>query len=487
MNAVISLFSYSLILFAVLTLLPALIAFSAQENGNSINYIMCAALSLFLGGALALILRFDQTRLRRVGSFWLLLLVWVVLAGIAAIPIAMQTELSFVSAYFEAMSGLTTTGSTLFNQLDTLPRSLIFWRAELQWIGGLLTIVGIVMILAPSGAGGLPDRNIRLMEHADTSDAKRIFDGAKEISLIYLSATAIIFLGLIVAGINGFDALCLTFSSLSTGGFMPRDGALDVYQNPLSDFVLVLGMLIGGTSVLWHRMVLQRRWQAVRDHREGFYILGVSLGLGFIMAVILFQAAGSASVLHPLTALREGVVQAVSLITTTGFESRDAGLTLLPLGIVLIIALIGGSTFSTSGGIKFYRVGGMFVQGTRELRRLLYPHGIRASSFGSQPYDIQLMKAIWSFFVIALVATLLGAILIASVSDQSLASAILASASNLANIGQLYASNWPESGKWVAYKDMPTSAHVVLMSLMVLGRIEILAFFGMLNRTFWKS
>jgi len=481
------LFFLSLVLggTSVALLLPALVG-ATLGDGHAVDFLIVAGLGGFVAAALRLALLGRVQQVRRVQGYWLLILSWVLLSGFAALPFGPVVHWSVSDLLFESVSALTTTGATIFPTLEELPPSLIFWRAELQWLGGFLTLLSVILILAPAGIGGLPDRQIRLIEHADRSEGAQMRSAVGEIALIYCAATLACVVALILSGLPIFDAVCLAFSTLSTGGFFPRDGGIAVYGRPFAEFVLMFFMLVGATSVIWHRMVFQRRNQLLREHRESYFIIGSAIVVGMIMAFTAIGGLrGAGGAVDALTLLREGLFTGISLVTTTGFEGGSVGFTVLPLTFVVFLAFIGGGTFSTAGGLKQYRFGGMCVQAYRDLVRLVYPHGIRPAYFGSQAYDIQLMKSIWSFFAIAIFAVFLGANLIA-LEPIRFEGALLASVAALSNIGPLYNPAWVDTiGTIPAYSEMSGQTKAVLMALMLLGRIEILALFGALNRTYW--
>ncbi|PTW60249.1 trk system potassium uptake protein TrkH [Breoghania corrubedonensis] len=478
--------SMLLIGFSGSMVLPAAVATAAGDRNSAIDFLMIAALVAFVAAGTFVALRGRRKRFDRVQSYVLLVTAWVVLSAVGAVPFLTIGAMSPGNAIFEAVSGLTTTGGTVLINLDKVPFALIVWRAELQWLGGLLTLLGLTLISAPAGIGGLPDRHIRLVGIEGYRDRQRLTAAVRDISGFYVAVTLACIVLLLISGIPTLDAVCLAFSTVSTGGFVPVSGMVSSYANPMAEVVLMTFMLIGATSLLWQRMVLLGRMQMLKQHRESYSVIILACVMGLVYAAVLFRAAGSASVLSPLQALREGMFTAISLVTTTGFEVREAGFAVLPLTLILFVALVGGGTFSTAGGLKHYRVGGMAVQAYRELGRLVYPHAIRPAHFGSQAYDIQLMKAIWSFFVAAIFIVALGSLALA-LENMNYEGALIASIASFSNIGTLYSSGWLpiDAPRWPGYADFNGPTKLILCALMILGRIEVLALFGALNRTYW--
>lgn len=458
---------------AVALLAPAAIAAAVDEEIFVVDYLIPGILTGFVAGALVLALSSAERRLKRSEVYALTVLAWTLTPAFAAIPFVSVLGLSPVDAYFEAVSGFTTTGASVLVGLDQVPRSLVFWRALLQWMGGLATLTTIILVLAPTGAGGLPAQQLGMFAHGGASSSDKVSATLRSLLPLYSAVTFATILFLMLAQVPAFDAFCLAFSAVSTGGFMPRDGDLRVYGSHMAELILVLAMLYGATSIVWHRMLTGGRGDLVRLHRESYWVVGVALGLGFVYAVRFFRLAAGASDPGLFEALKEGLVTGVSLVTTTGFESRLGGLAILPLPIIAFFLAVGAASFSTAGGFKFYRLGAMLVQSGRELTRLIYPHGVRPGRFGSQPYDIQLMKAIWSAFAV-FAATTLALSLVIAVGHNDFESALLAALAAVGNNGPVYSSLWLEGGAWPSWREMGGWTKLAISLGMIAGRLEIL-------------
>jgi trk system potassium uptake protein TrkH len=229
-------------------------------------------------------------------------------------------------------------------------------------------------------------------------------------------------------------------------------------------------------------MILQGRWPLVAAHRESYYVIGLAILVGILFSFVI------ADLLHmgrPADALRYGLFAGISIVTTTGFESWPHVFDFIPLGIAMLIAFIGAGTMSTAGGVKLYRFGGMFMQSMHELKRLVYPHSVRSTRFGSQPYDIDLMKGIWastiaSLAVVALAATLL------SLDVPSFDGSALAAIAAFSNIGPIYPG---VSGGEILphYAELDGASLLVLMAVMIVGRIETIALLGLVSIAYWRS
>ena len=479
MIGVLYLLSQVLGALAAALLVPTLIAFATADVVAG-GFLLVAALIGFMAGAIFFALRGRRSNLNRSARFVLVVLVWTVVPLAAAIPIALATGAGYGGALFEAVSGFTTTGASAIASLDAIGPATIFWRAELQWLGGLVTLVTFVAILAPAEIGGLSSRGLTLVGGWGDSGPPGFGPILRDIAVVYTTATAACIILLFATGVPTFDAICLAMSTVSTGGFMPADGDLSRYGSRSAEFVVAMFMLIGASSITWQRMVVEGRGAMLAEHRETYWLVGVALAAAVLYAVALAGAEG------PLAAVADGLVSAVSLVSTTGYETRPGGLTAIPDTVVVLLAIVGGSALSTAGGIKLYRVGGMFVQSMHELTRLFFPHSVRSTRFGSQPYDLNLMKAIWASLM-AGATVVMGATLLMALSLPSFEAAFVAAVSAFSNIGPLYSAEWAIGADWPPYAEFGGLPRAVMIVTMILGRVEVIVVLAAVNAAHWRS
>ena len=467
-------------------LVPALIALLAEDGEGAESFLLIAGLTGFVAGAIFFALRGRRWHLDRAGALALMLAAWVIPPIIAAVPIMTGARIGYLSALFEAVSGYTTTGATGLASIESLNPAIVFWRAELQWLGGLITLFSIVTILAPLGVGGLTNRNVALLGPSSEGGLSRSFATARTVAVMYTAATVLCLGLLVIAGVPAFEAVCIAFSTVSTGGFMPVDDSLGAYGGPFVEVIVMIFMLVGATSIVWHRMIAQARWPLAAAHRESYWVIGVAVLAGVAFAAV-FAAPGN-GLIEPsaATALRQGVFVGVSIVSTTGFEPWTGALAALPIAVVAALAVIGGGTMSTAGGIKFYRLGGMFVQSMHELKRLVYPHSVRSTHFGSQPYDIDLMKAIWASSIVAL-GFVSAAALLLTLNHPAFHGGVLAAISAFANVGPLYSAEWDASAGWPNYAAFDGFSKIVMIVTMIVGRIETVALLALVNLAYWRS
>jgi len=479
MIGVFQILSLAMAVLACALLVPAAIALAAG-GGNAENYLVVAVLVGFVAVATLLALQGRSRRLSRVGWFVLVVAAWAILPLIAAVPITLSTNVDYLTAVFEAASGLTTTGATVFATLAEVDPATVFWRAELQWLGGLATLITFAIILAPAGLGGLSNRGLTMISGFGEAGPGRVGHAVREIGVVYSVATAGCVVLLIVGGVPAFDAVCLALSTVSTGGFVPADGGIAAYRNPFAEFVVASFMLVGATSIVWQRMVMERRRTILAEHRETYWVVGVALAVGFVYAAVFAGGEGI------LAALGEGLFTGIALVSTTGYETRPAAMGALPHPFVVFVALGGGAALSTAGGIKYQRIVAMLAQSWHELKRLIFPHSVRGSRFAGQPYDLAVMKAIWANLALSL-AVIMAAALLLSLSLPDVDAALVAAIAAFANIGPLYSPDWAGSGDWPSFAAFDQSAKLVAVVTMILGRIEVVVLFAAINIAYWRS
>ncbi|QIB35725.1 TrkH family potassium uptake protein [Ancylobacter pratisalsi] len=466
---------------AFFLVIVSLVSLFRNEAGAD-AFIMTALLTVFGAGAVHLAVRNRGGRMDRRAAYGFLVLMWVGVPVVAALPVAATTSLTPVQAWLETVSAFTTTGAVQIHELENVPRATLAWLLTLQWGGGLLTLVGFVAVLGPAGIGGLPDRSSRAERFGGT-EAHDIDDTLRQVLPIYLGATIACALTLFAVGVRGFDALGLAGAALSTGGLLPDADGIPAYGHFSVKVVMMVFMLVGGTSVLWHRLLLTRRFRLAMGQQENIALIAVCLIVGILTAAIHYNTPiGQLSL--PL-AVTDGLFTAVSLVTTTGAQPYGNAFATLPLAMVLSLVFIGGAAFSTAGGIKMYRAGIMMLQSYLELERLVHPHAVRMRRLGQQSVSLQMMKAIWIMFGIACstVAAMAAAL---SPAMPSFSAAFVAVLTALCNIAPVYATAWPDAIGWPEWGTLPAYAQILLAVTMILGRLEILVVLGLANFTLWR-
>lgn len=471
-----------LVVLAAAMCLPVISAIAYDERLALSGFITGVMLTAFCGGGLVLLFREARQALSNADQLLLVSIMWIVIAVFAAWPISQSLALPHGGhAIFEALSGITTTGFTLIEHLDDVPRSVILWRAVLQWLGGVMSIVAIAAVLAPQKIAGLELRLTPLARGENVNALHRLGSTAREVFNLMAILTVACFFAIWASGVPAFDAFCLSLSTLSTGGFTPRDAGLSAYSAPFAQFWMVIFMLLGAMSFSMHRQVARAGLREIGRDPEFIYLIAVFLIAGAILSSwFLLQ-----SDVTGMSALTGGYFMAASMLSTSGFI--PAGFENVEISPVVItaLALLGGATMSTAGGIKLMRLALLLKQSSRELARLAHPSGIIPTQFAGRSFTIQTMKTVWAFFIAYIVV--LGVVaLVISLTEVDAAHSIIAAAAALTNVGPLYdmVSNNVEYGQSV--REMHGGALWAISVAMVLGRVELIAVLCVLSVNFWR-
>lgn len=473
--------AFSAAIMAGFMVVAAMVALFRREAGADV-FLFSALLTIFAAGSVLLSIRQRVAKLDRRASYLLLVALWLGVPLVAALPVVATTQLGPMAALFEVVSAFTTTGGVQIHYMEAVPRATLAWLLTLQWAGGLLTLLGVVAILGPSGIGGLPDRSARV-SLLGASETSAFVDAFRVVVPIYLGATLLCTFMLFALGERLFDALGLAGAALATGGLLPDADGIAAHGHSATKLVFFVFMLVGATSVLWQRLIVNRRFYLALGQHENIALLLLVLALGLAAAAIDYNSANGALFL-PL-AIEDGLFTAASLVTTTGVEPHGGAFEALPLTLVLAIVFVGGASFSTAGGLKLYRAGVMVLQSYLELERLVHPHAVRPRRLGQQSVTLQMMKAIWIMFGVA--CTVIAVLTIAiSAAMPSFEAAFVAVLTALSNAGPVYAAGWGDTGAWPGWAALPAYAQLLLMLAMVMGRLEILIVLALTNYFFWR-
>jgi trk system potassium uptake protein TrkH len=429
-----------------------------------------------------------QRRLGRASGYVALVAMWVLVPLIAAVSFKTLAGLSWIDAWFESVSALTTSGATLLSR-ETAPQAILFWRTSIEWYGGFLTLLSIIHVLAPGGFGGLPAGDRRIVT-ANASNMTIDLTDFREVLGQYVLITFIIFVGLMLAGVNGPYSAMLSMVVIATGGFLPFDGALENHAGPMAQLVLSMGLLLGTISVFWRRRLLRTPKQFLTGNPEIVLVFVVVLLVAMLYAARLAAVSGG-SALGPI--FIESLLASSSLVATSGIESRPGVIALWPDLIVLMIVLVGGGIYSTTGGFKLYRIVAMAVHSARELNQLIYPSSVTNLRFGRHIINEKSMQAIWTYFSLSLLIVAFGAMAL-TLETTDFEGGITMAIAFFSNAGPVYEALIPPSfvtepanQLWPQFQAMPVSAKITAVVLMTLGRMEVMIVFAVLNVRYWMS
>ncbi len=463
------------------TMLPPIAVSMYYDDNQFFAFFDAFVLTLGIGVAIWLPVRKKKKELRVRDGFIVTALFWLVLSLSGSIPLYLsdQPDLRFVDAYFESLSGLTTTGATVITGLDDLPKSILWYRQQLQWLGGMGLIVLAVAILPMLGIGGMQlYRTEAPGPVKDTKLTPRITETAKALWYIYLGLTIACALAYWAAGMSLFDAVCHSFATIAIGGFSTHDASIGYFNSTTIEMIAVFFMFTAGVNFALHFAAWRRNsWRTyLQDPEFKFYGSLMLLVASSSIAVLYFT--GTYGFAESFTT---GLFEVVSIATTTGFATADFASWPFVLPFLLfLIAFVGGCAGSTGGGMKAIRVLLIYKQGLREIKRLIHPNAIIPVKVGSKPVPDRVLEAVWGFFSVYLfVFVVLLLLLLATGLDQVTAwSAVGASINNLGpGLGEVSAhyGNIPDTAKWV------------LCFAMLMGRLEIFTLLILFTPSFWRT
>lgn len=465
-----------------LTMLAPLILSYIVKDGATAAYDEAFMLTMLCGIFLWYRYRNCKRELTIRDGFLMVVLVWTVLPAFAAIPLMIHLGISHTDAYFEAVSGLTTTGSTILSNIDTLPMSINLWRHQLVWIGGMGLIVLAIAILPLLGIGG------RQMFKAETpgpmKDAKmtpRIAETAKGLWLVYLGVSAACILGYRWAGMNWFDAICHAFSTMGLGGFSTHDASFGYFNSPAIELVSIVFMLIAGMN--FGTLFLAVNGRSLRPYLhdpEAGWFIGVTL-LSILVVAIYIWKDGAYVELE--TALRHSAFNVISIATTTGYASVDYALwpIFAPLWM-LFLSSFATSAGSTGGGIKMMRALLLYKQVYRELLRAMHPNAVYNIRIGGQMAPQQILFAVLSFGFMYMVSVV-SLTLVLAFTGLDIVSAFTAVVASVNNTGPGLGVVGPST----TYEVLEDFQTWVCIFAMLLGRLEIFTLLVVLTPAFWRK
>ena len=464
---------------ALMMLIPTAVDFFAGNPDWEV-FAISSGVTLFVGVAMALTSRAGVMKLSIRQAFLMTTLSWLTLTFFAALPfVYTQLGLSFTDAFFEAMSGITTTGSTVITGLDSLTTGILLWRALLQWLGGIGIIVMAIAVLPILKVGGM---QLFRMESSDQSEKAlpRAAQVASAIGVIYLLLTVACAGAYWLAGMNGFESFAHSMTTIATGGFSTSDGSIGHFDSVWIDIIATVFMIIGALPFLLYLRTLQGNFGAMFSDSQVQWFLST-------VAVVVILAAGwlwLENGLGPVLALRLASFNIVSIITGTGYATSDFSLWgSFALPIFFFIMFIGGCAGSTTCGIKIFRFQVLYAAARTQIHHLLQPHGVFIPYYNRRPISDEVIVSVLSFFfmwflsftVLALVLGLLG---------LDFLTAFSAAATSIANVGPALG---PIVGPSGTFQSLSDEAKWLLSGGMLLGRLELFTVIVLFSRSFWRD
>lgn len=470
-----------LIIFSTTHLPPVVVSFIYQDGAHN-AFLVAFLITLVVGTVFWLPVCRTRREVRLRDGFIIVTLFWTMLALVGTLPIVLAKSpvLSYTDAFFESMSGLTTTGATVLQGIDALPESIRYYRQQLQWLGGMGIVVLAVAVMPMLGVGGM--QLYRAESPGPIKDTKltpRIAETAKALWYIYLGLTVACAVAYWFAGMTLFDAIGHSFSTIAIGGFSTHDQSIGYFNSVAIEVVGIFFMLLAGINFAIHFFAWRARSASVYfgDAEVRAYLLIILVVSAITVTVLIFKNTYT----DWRSALHHGLFQTVSIATTTGFTTTGFSWWPLFLPILLITAsFVGGCAGSTAGGMKVIRALLLYKQGRREILRLIHPNALFPIKVGGKPMADTVISAVWGFFALYVFSyALLSLVIVAMGHDLVTAFSSVAACLNNLGPGLGGVSN--------DYSSLDDASKWVLAFAMLLGRLELFTLLVILSPSFWRT
>lgn len=464
---------------AMLTALP----FSYYYEGSDFQPILVSALICLGVGSFLLVYigRLKGEELRAREGFAIVAFGWIIVPLFGSLPFLLSGEIpSFTDAFFESVSGFTTTGASILTNVETLPHGLLYWRSMTHWLGGMGIIVLSLAILPLLGIGGMQLFRAEVAGPSKDKLTPRIAETARLLWGLYVLITVVETLLLLSGGMTFFDALCHSFATIASGGFSTKNASIAYYNSAYIDAVVTAFMFIAGTNFTLHYMALRGRFKSyLQDNEFAFFVISFLIAAG-IVTFVIHEPFYDGNVVK---AFRYASFNIMSVMSCTGFATADWAVW-APLGQVIILFLMfpGACAGSTGGAMKNIRVLLLLKAAANELKRLLHPSAVVPIKYNGKMVDQDSLFTIAGFIILYLVTFATATILMTALGFDIVTS-MSAVASCMANCGPGLATVGPMAN----YAHLPDMAKWLLDACMILGRLELFTVFVLFSRTFWRS
>ncbi|MFN3872877.1 MAG: TrkH family potassium uptake protein [Ignavibacterium sp.] len=458
------------------------IPFSIYYQDNDIPALLSSGLSTsFIGLFIWYITKdADRTDIGKREGYLIVSLGWVVMSLFGAVPFLIHGSIpSYVDAFFEVMSGFTTTGASILTDIESLPHGLLFWRSITQWIGGMGIIVLSLAILPLLGIGGMQLYAAEVPGITKDKFHPRVKETAKRLWGIYVIFTALETILLMIAGMSFFDAINHSFTTLATGGFSTKNASTAFYSSPFIQYIIIIFMFLAGTNFTLHYYALHRNFNFLKTNDE-FKAYSLFILISSVLIMIIHHPHLNLSFEEKF---RQSLFHVVSLVTTTGYVSSDyENWAIFSRMIFFVLLFIGGCAGSTGGSIKIVRHYLLFKNGFLELKRLIHPRAVIPVRVNGKAILPEIISNVQAFFILYILIFVLSSIIL-SISGLDFLTAIGASATCLGNVGPGIGTVGPVAN----FAHLSDLAKILLSFLMLVGRLELFTVLVIFAPAFWKK
>lgn len=473
-------------------LVSALISF-LYSDGVVLEMLLAGGATLVLGATVMLTTRNHRKEIQKRDGYIIVTFGWITMALIGTLPYLFTGAIpGFANAFFETMSGYTTTGASILNDIESLPKGVLFWRSITHWIGGMGIIVLAIAILPLLGIGGMQLFTAEAPGPGGDKLHPRITDTAKRLWLIYVGYTVAETILLKVAGMSLFDAMNHSLSTLSTGGFSTKNASVAFWNDrPLIQYIIIVFMFLAGTNFVLSYFAFKGKFARAFHDDEFKWYAGMIAVFTCVAALLIYFEADVAlsSIAHPMvwgeaeSAIRHALFQVLAIVTTTGFVSADYTLWTPFLTIFFFgLMFLGGSAGSTAGGVKIMRHLIMIKNGMLEFKRTLHPNAILPVRYNNRAVQQPIVYNVLGFFILYMLSFIMG-VLVFSWLGLDYKTALGGAASTLGNVGPALGDLGPVNN----YAALPTAAKWWASFLMLIGRLELFTVLILLTPFFWRN
>jgi len=473
-------FGILLIVISFFMIFPIIVAVAYGEREMIPNFIYPIVVMLAIGLGIYLFMPYPERRFFSPrDGFFFVSFSWLIVSSFSAIPFFTSRAIPrYVDAFFETMSGYTTTGASILTDIEALPKSMLFWRSLTHWLGGMGIVVLTVAILPLLGVGGLQLLKAEAPGPTVEKISPKIGETAKKLWLIYLGISIAEVVLLYIGRMNLFDALTHTFGTLATGGFSPKNKSVGHYNSAYIDGVVTAFMILAGMNFSLYSRLLSGDIKPVLRNTELKAYLGIFITASFFIAIWnLSRTYDSLG-----TSLRYAFFQAASILTTTGFTTTNyEKWPALSRTVLFVLMFIGGCSGSTGGGIKVVRIVTLFKQGWKELKYQIYPNAVFQVRMDGRVVSADVIHSIFGFAFLYIFLILLTT-LIVSTSGVGIKTSLATALVTLGNIGPGFGRIGP-AGNYSFYPDF---IKWYLSIIMMIGRLEVYTVLVLFTPTFWK-
>jgi trk system potassium uptake protein TrkH len=447
---------------------------------ESLSILYSGLITIFSGGLLWFSTRKHPKNIGRKEGYVIVAVTWIIISLFGTLPFLLSRTIpNFTDAFFETMSGFTTTGATILTDIESMPKGILFWRSMTHWIGGMGIIVFTVAVLPILGIGGMQLYAAEMPGVTKDKLHPRITATAKRLWAIYLIFTVVEAILLLLGGMSLFDALCHTFGTVATGGFSTHNESIAAFS-PYIQYVIVIFMILAGTNFTLHYFALHGQLRRVwRSEEFRYFIYLIIAGTLIITLVLALHKEG----LSFEEAFRTSFFQVTSIITTTGYITDNyLQWPHMIWFLIVLMMFVGGMAGSTGGGIKVVRQMLLLKNSLLELKRLIHPQAIVPVRMNGKVVSQDIIFKVMAFFLIYITIFLFGSTVMALIGLDA-PTAIGAAAATIGNIGPGIGNVGPEDN----YAFIPYAGKWFLSFLMLLGRLELFTVLILLSPAFWKK